>query len=288
MVLADLMSQKSMKVQIIEILSREFPLTARKVYNKIIKKGISVTYHGVYDCMQDMVKKGILLKNGTSYTLSNKWVVDTCIIMEKIRVRQTIGPMDLFSSKGSSEVLKFESYSDFSKFLIDFGDYFVENCIKTEDNIIYWITDHMIVGTLTIMKNADTFKKMKEKNIKHRSLVSGNTPLDEFVKALYCSVRGIDQMKTGIRTIPRTTVGVYNDMVLQIIMPPKIIKTIDKIYNSTKNCGNDFSKISQAIKKLSEFLETKKFKIQVVISKDPELAKEYREYVDGYFKKQRT
>jgi hypothetical protein len=278
---------KSTKGVIIEVLNREFPLSAKQIYNQFKKRAISITYHSVYDMIQEMVVKGIVVKEEKEYRLDGKWVMETCVTMERIRVRQVLGPINKLSEKSdNTHLVTFKNYDEFSKFIRNYFSFFVDNCDKKNDNTIYWITDHMLVGGMYLEKKAEMFTRMKDKNIKHRSIITGNTPMDNFVRMLYHNV-GIEDMKTGVKNNFGMNIGIFNDVAIIIMRPPEIKNKIEKIYNHTIGMGEKFSKLSEAFAKLSKLLE-EEFQTQILVTKNPIMIDTYKKYIEKQFTDQKT
>ncbi|MBI2549201.1 FIST C-terminal domain-containing protein [Candidatus Woesearchaeota archaeon] len=68
-------NDKSTKDLIIEILSKEWPLTSKKIHNKIRKEyGKSVTYQAVFKVIDRLTKEGIVNKENQQYALNLAWL----------------------------------------------------------------------------------------------------------------------------------------------------------------------------------------------------------------------
>lgn len=67
----------SSKDLVVQILSREWPLTAKQIYNKLVREsGKSVSYQAVHKIVLQLVSDGVLLKEGKGYCLSELWIKD--------------------------------------------------------------------------------------------------------------------------------------------------------------------------------------------------------------------
>ena len=58
---------KSVKDCIISILSAEWPLSAKKIYNRIKSGGAEVSYQAVHKALKELSGKGILEKEDKGY-----------------------------------------------------------------------------------------------------------------------------------------------------------------------------------------------------------------------------
>jgi ubiquinone/menaquinone biosynthesis C-methylase UbiE len=61
--------------KIILILSRKYPLTARKIHNKLkTNYNIDISFQAVYKFLQEMVNDGILFRDGKDYSINVTWL----------------------------------------------------------------------------------------------------------------------------------------------------------------------------------------------------------------------
>ena len=73
--LPQISKQKSTKDIIISILSREWPLSAKRIYNKVVsEEGRPVSYQAVHKIIKGMENEGLLIKQGKEYLLNSEWI----------------------------------------------------------------------------------------------------------------------------------------------------------------------------------------------------------------------
>ena len=65
----------NVKDAIISILSAEWPLTVKMIYNKVGGMGLDVSYQAVYKSVAELSETGITEKSGNKYRLSEAWAV---------------------------------------------------------------------------------------------------------------------------------------------------------------------------------------------------------------------
>jgi len=70
-------AEDKVKNQIIEILGKEWPLTAKKIYFKIRRQGKIVTYQAVFKALQQLLEEKIIEKKKYDYLLSKEWLIKT-------------------------------------------------------------------------------------------------------------------------------------------------------------------------------------------------------------------
>lgn len=67
--------KRSVRETIISILSREFPLSIKKIYNKVKKEyNLNVTYQAVFKIIKEMIEDNILEKFDKEYKLNISWI----------------------------------------------------------------------------------------------------------------------------------------------------------------------------------------------------------------------
>ena len=117
--------KKTTRGLILDVLSNEFPLSAKKIYNKIKKPGKSVTYHAIYDRISEMAKEGVLTKKGTEYMISPEWIEATGTVLDKIKASYLTATDEELKDIGkitSAMVLTFKTYRNLIIYRICFFD----------------------------------------------------------------------------------------------------------------------------------------------------------------------
>lgn len=60
--------------QVLVILSEEFPLTVKELYNRISKQGHEITYQAVHKVVAQLMEEGIVVKEKKGVQLSKNWI----------------------------------------------------------------------------------------------------------------------------------------------------------------------------------------------------------------------
>lgn len=69
--------KRNVRETIISILSKEFPLSIKKIYNKVKKEhNLDVTYQAVFKIIKEMIEDNILEKLDKEYKLNINWIKD--------------------------------------------------------------------------------------------------------------------------------------------------------------------------------------------------------------------
>jgi len=65
---------KTVKDAIISILTGEWPLSARKIYNRVKNMGLDVSYQAVHKTTRELLNDGIILKEYKAYSINKNWI----------------------------------------------------------------------------------------------------------------------------------------------------------------------------------------------------------------------
>lgn len=78
---------------ILDTLSSDFPLSARKIHALIIKQsGCSITYQAVHKFLKELVKDSVLLENDKEYMINTAWLVQLVNHVEMVKQHYCGGP----------------------------------------------------------------------------------------------------------------------------------------------------------------------------------------------------
>jgi Fe2+ or Zn2+ uptake regulation protein len=71
--------ERTTKDIIIHILSKDWPLSARKIYSHVKKnkKGKDISYQAVHKTLKSLVGIGVLERTGRDYRISEEWMNET-------------------------------------------------------------------------------------------------------------------------------------------------------------------------------------------------------------------
>jgi hypothetical protein len=276
--ITELTLDKSTKGLIIDILTKEYPLTAKQIHNRIKKAGISMSYHGVYSSLSELVSTSVILKEKTGYELSHRWVDSTCTKMENIRIKHEIEPILNDLKVGDVRTLHFKSYKEYVNFVRTYMSHFIKNANPKEKNTISWLVKHATRGIFNTEDNIDLANKIKEKDIDLYVLVSGNTAMDKMVKIADESM-GLKNMKIGAPNNFGMIISVYNDVAICAILSQKEEKQMDKLFEESNAIEGDIFKVPQHVAKISNHIAQMKDPVKVLVVKNPELVKTYQDYV---------
>lgn len=100
--------KRSTREVIISILSREFPLSIKKIYNQVKKEyNLEVTYQAVFKVVKEMLNDGVVEGKGKEYQLNIKWIRELENELDVIK-KSYIG--DSFPVKGDELQLRVNEF----------------------------------------------------------------------------------------------------------------------------------------------------------------------------------
>ena len=273
---------KSVKDAVISVLSKEWPLTAKKIYNIIRKThGLSVSYQAVHKVLAEMVRDGTLAKDGKEYSISPEWIDRNKEFYLKLEAkRKGIGSHcheELFDRKLTE--LHFDSLYEYYVKMLDFfthiagvptGSGSIEGPVAAQLYHMYWI----LAAT---KKQDEQMRFVFEHSPNSFFICKGDTNTDRLL-AKYFESLGV-KVKTGVECADVCDIFTGGDFVIQTFFTKELKEDLDRLY---ANFGN----ISKSdMLELYDRIYSKKTSIRVVIIKNPELEKQIYEDTTRHFRK---
>ncbi|MBI4162624.1 MAG: hypothetical protein HY513_02995 [Candidatus Aenigmarchaeota archaeon] len=256
-------NNKSTKEVIIEILSKEWPLSARKIYYTITKShNLSISYQATHKALKELLQQNTIIKNQNGYQLHADWINKMNEFGQRVK-------KDYENNSGETKTVQklvFKTPIDFIKF--HFG--FLEKLIETEGKVDFVFFCRHVISSPPLAVSGDDYKKLKKIMSKCNWTIVSNssTPFDNWA-ANYWKKLGV-KVKLGFETPTNGMMVINNDYVFDIRMSKKSRDEWDHLVNSK---AKDFD-----INSMTEVLLSEKSKMIVFITKDKELADTLREY----------
>ena len=255
--------------QIIEILSNEWPLTTKQIYNKLKRNyAVSISYQAVHKHLKEMIEKKMLSKNGSELTINYSWIKNLSNYAKKLE-----SSLEKTNEDGST-MLVFDSIVDAGKFLInsfmgnETGKY---GNPENKDSVCAWNHAWPIVGAS--QEEHEKMKKMFSETI-HWNICAHSTFLDK-VTSKYVAKLG-KKVVLNQRMSIKPDFFVEGNWIMQVFFPEKLEQDMHKLYTKVKT-EKDFD-----MKEMFEF-GSKEYGIKVVIFKNKELAESLRKEAKKLF-----
>ena len=252
------LSNSPTKENIIELLSREWPLTAKKIYRRVVKNyKTSITYQGVHKALRELIGNNILQKSKSGYFINKEWVAKMGEFSHALKDK--LEHKGYNSESRTFRKITFNSHREFIKFHIDF----IEDLIR-KDGKLKMLFYYRHIPYPHVLSNEE-IKRMKNlmPKMKWTIISKSTTPMDKW-NAKQWKKMGV-KIKLGLE-IPADRLMILNDYILNIYVPEESIFAWDKSY-SVKNIG-DFN-----VDFTNEAILDQKLKTTAIIFKDREIAR---------------
>ncbi|MBI2530144.1 MAG: hypothetical protein HYW05_03295 [Candidatus Diapherotrites archaeon] len=261
----------STKDAIISILSEEWPLTAKQIYNKLRRQqAIGISYQAVHKTLNTLQSHRIIASQGMAYLLDNEWIKNIKEFSEHLETAYALNEPQ--NPNANPLNLMFNSVYDVDKFLIGFGKKEISG--KKEVLCLHWT--HFWIPLFMFMEE---YRQMNEilAACNTYSITRGNTAIDR----QFCNFwrkKGI-HAKCGVDSASTIDMVIYKDIVAEVFYPQAIKYEIDKVYERASG-ANDID-ADGFFRNVFE----KKVRIPVVINRNKGLAQFLKKQTLSYFRK---
>jgi len=264
------------KDHIISILGDEWPLSAKMLHTKIKTRfGKSVTYQAVYKSVKELESSGAIKHEGVGYEINISWIKSlqrfTEIIesnyFSKKKIASIAGLKDS-RKEGNINVITFETYFDAEKYL----HYFIKHYASV-NSVVCFHHVHEWMPLLYLRAEYNKAVNARKQNMKIYRVCNGTTDIDKWAIRFYKSLG--QKAKNGVQCADMCELIIVDDIVIQMYLPSDIR---DALSHALKV---GFSEIQ--MKTIIEKIFGKKTSIEVVISKNAEIAKQMMKKTVSYF-----
>ena len=191
------------KDAVISILTSDWPLTLRVIYNKIRKKlGYQNSYQAVYKAVKELVDKKVLIEKDKRYEINIKWIKEvqsfTDIVETNYYAKEKVQSISGLKETKKHEdvmILNFESVFDAEKYLYYFMKY---SLMKTKSDKICYCTNAEWRPVFYLRSEYNYYTRLMKLGHNFFFLCSGNSELEQLCSRFYSSL-GIHSKHTGYR-----------------------------------------------------------------------------------------
>ncbi len=272
---ASLPGGKSTKSQIVGILSKEWPLSCRKIYNRLTKeKGSDITYQAAHKAVIQMVDEGILEKSGLDYSINLDWLNRIGRFSRDVTDAYSEGSQKIPLDSDTTQH-NFQSGYEAIRFLLENFSEGKFTPLNSEKIRIVAKVQHMWNPFVLMPKDFAIVRGLSGK-IEVKIACKGETSLDSIVSKFYNSI-GI-QTILGAEVSESPEIIAIGDSLIQIFNPPEMRSLLSETYAKTKtifspNLIRNFSEIANG-----------KMQVTVLINRNALAARAIREEIEGLFK----
>jgi hypothetical protein len=261
----------STKDLVFRILITDQNLKLIELKNLIKKRyGKAVTFQGVRQAVNELIEDKVLEKKDKTYNINKMWVLEAKKTISQIEnnIINIKKHMEFESIEGEFSTYKFNNLNELMIFWQHIVDEWFSNFKKGDYNINCWQGQHLWEILIHFDREKKIMEQMIKKGIKSYTLIYSDTPLDNYTRRFYESIkiktRNINSQKEFDNEY---YVGTYGDIIIQTKYPKKTSEEINKLFQKTKSL-EDLN-----IKKLHDIIN-KPIEIKLTVIKNLEMAKQ--------------
>lgn len=264
----------TVKDAVVSILVSEWPLTARKVYNRVRKEGLNVSYQAVHKVLKGLLAQNVLERENTGYKLSLSWIREIKGFSNKIEDYYTDESKPPLEKMFRGEVTSatFNNLFGFFDFLMDFFPGFAGN-----KNDLFGIMQHLYWSLSFEGRNYIRFKNLVNSFKAGYFLLRYETNADKVIAEHYNSFSPVSSFVYGVDCAKDCDTFVSGDYIAQVFYTEEFKKKMDYAYNILTDIKSD------AISKLMETVFFEETKITILLNKNSVLAEQIRRETLKYF-----
>ncbi|MBN1222975.1 MAG: hypothetical protein JXB23_06975 [Candidatus Aminicenantes bacterium] len=221
---------ETVKDAVILILTNEWPLSIKEIYNRTKDLGINVSYQAAHKTIHNLLESSVIEKMGNKYILSNNWIKDVKKFAEVVERRyENESSTEILKGAKNAKVLNFNSEFEMNTFILKFIEENLSNAKKEDLCCSYWNRSWWTMIYPKEMYSA--FKKAKNRDNMY-ILFSKNTIFDKWA-ANFCGSFGFN-VKCGVKLGYSYDFGVLGDMIIQIYRSERLFDIFDKAVSHMK------------------------------------------------------
>jgi len=268
-ILPEMSGKRKVKDLIVSILADEWPLTLKKIYNRVKKYGKGASYQAVHKALNELIDKKVVEKNRREYKLNIKWIIDIKDFSEKLEKSYE-------EEKPLSKIKKGFSVNTIWELWPIFIEAFKKDIFNSNNKSICYIGHLVLNPQIGSEKQIEDYQELAKK-YKFFMVATSHSLLNKIWKS-YWEKLGV-KVKIGakINSNPSIDIFVVGNFIIQIFHPEKVIEKENKLREKVK-------KISDINMKDIHDIYFKKYgKIHVLVTENKELASKLREKVESLF-----
>ncbi len=261
----------STKDQIVSILSQEFPLSAKQIFNYVSKNSGNVSYQAVHKALQELVSGCVVEKRGKEFLLSSRWIDYLNNYSNQLGYRYN----NNLSKTLDNHNFVFKTVYDCDMFLIETFVKIAQSFPKNERPLIIMQCRHawapLFLSKLEYKKLVETLKRTK-----CYALIKGNSSIDKWCVDFWH--KNEVSAKSNVDVASNSDFYVAGDYVISVFFPMGIRQKMDKAYSETESqAGLDVNHLFHSI------FETET-EIVVTINRNQQIADQVKEQTLSFFK----
>lgn len=220
----------STKDLVLAIMAIREPSSAREIHNALKRTSPkSITYHGVFKHLNQMVNQGVLKKEARNYSIRLEWVRGLREFSERVEAalvrREAVDLLAACEMSGGIYTRTFSSASELDPHIHEIIVRMKGETIVTETPYLWWALLYS-----RRMLEEQSFRATHEKIY---TICHGDTPVDRWCARVENEL-GM-HAKTGVGGAPASQILVVSDYVVQYYYPTAVHEAIRALYSSARH-----------------------------------------------------
>ena len=265
----------SSKQKIISILSQEWPLTAKQVFERCQKEyGSAISYQGVHKVVRELEENKVIERAKNGYQLNVEWIQNSKKALEDVEKRYAKQKKILLPKNFSGSIeLEFDSMTDFC---VSATELYISGQLSRGSNgdTLYGNLEYGWFPLKFRFEHFGLLYKMVLNNPKTYCLIRKKTPFGEYIVREYNRV-GINCVQGNDEFAVNEDIGLQGDYIIEVRFDDETKKIIEKCYTKWKNVEDAFKEFG--------LNDEPKVHVTMRITKNPELASVLRTQFEKVF-----
>ncbi len=272
----DVLVSGGTKSEIVRVLGKKFPLSARQVFLATKNEcGSSASYQGIHKALKQMEAAGILSREKTVYSLNPAWVLENKRFFDQAETRYAgrakLSLLDV--AENSSATVEFDSFLEAGLWFLDEMEKDYAANPTPDIGVICW--RHPWALTTLPEKDFLRLRKLMDRDV-HYALCTCDNPLDKALMDFWEKIG--KKPKIGVDVAKNCDEIAVHDYYIQYFLPEKTRQQMDVLFKKAK--APDGKTLAEYYKILYE----KKEKTKVVIVRNQRVADRLREEALAFYK----
>jgi len=254
-------------------------LSVQELHNLVEKSRRGISYHAIHKAAKNLLKAGVVERQGKGYVLSKTWVEKVANYLEHVHHAYLYKkPIHLpglkeFKEEADTRIFIFDNLEEADAYRKQLQwEYLVSKGAKEPYCAMNW---HLRSSLFSSERALNIMSMATKTQSKAFMIVAGSTPIDEWCADYYRNQ--FVRVQTAIPCAPACDVMVLGDTVVQLYLPLELKKYIESIYLSARNVSDI---------NIPEFYKRAyrgKHDIKLVVIKNPEIARQLRQQIMSNF-----
>jgi len=259
------MNPKSTREQAIQVLSEEWPLTAKEVHKRLGKEFYNeISYQAVHKLLSEMQEQGLIKNENKKVELNKEWLKAQKQFFEETEAKYTGKNNKYIIDQNERGPQTFE-FDDYSTFCITMAE-MINNQLQLEgmDKTGAGLLRHLWFPTSFKFVDFDLLKKMAKYGKTHLA-VKSDSPFDNWLAKQYGQAN-LGPIKLGAKELDvEDDFAVRGDYFFQIHFSEETKQIMDEYYSRVNN-------ITDLLKEyIQQKITKKKMKITLTITRNKDM-----------------